>query len=210
MARGEIDPEDETVLEHVDPVRARTSPQRPRGRLEALLETHLVVAAVHDPERCKLLDQDLNHIGQGTLGGQRERLHDQPVAVAVDNQPGQPVGLSVHQPIGRCGRVRGEPGTRRDRTLEATTPQGGVGRLVGVPGERPHDDLGLRVQDAAGDEPTVRVENIDHRAVDRAAFDVLDRAREQPWVALAQGPLTAPPQDDPRQRHLPRPRPVTR
>ena len=123
------------------------------------------IVARENPARLQQLGEHRRQRRQQPIHPLRQRLNDQVVAVAVDNQRRQEVRFAVHQPI--RARVDRERLAKRDRRFETPADQREVGRRVAV---RQHAERDLRA---------VAVERGPERASSRTAdlHDVTRPAR---------------------------------
>jgi len=85
-----------------------------------------------------------------------ERLHHQPVGVAIDDEGRQQVGFGVDQPV--SGRLNTEGATKRDRRLDAPADQRLVGGSVAAG------------QDAQRDLRSIAVQSVGQRAAPRPSY----------------------------------------
>ena len=91
--------------------------------LEPFERAHLGIVARQDARRREQLDEQLRHRRQQAIHALRQRLHDQVVAVAIDDERRQQIGFAVHQPVGgrvelqRC-RGTGSPVSSRARSSD--------------------------------------------------------------------------------------------
>ena len=67
------------------------------------------------------LDQQLGDLRQQPIGPLRQRLHDEVVAVTIDDERRHQVAFAMHQPI--RGGVDVEPLAKRDGLLEPRAPE---------------------------------------------------------------------------------------
>ncbi len=70
--------------------------------LQALEQTDAWVIAGQDPGRLEAIDEQRDEVRKQAIGALHERLEHQIVAIAIDDESGQAVGLAVDHPIG-CG-----------------------------------------------------------------------------------------------------------
>ena len=99
---AQVDPQADVALAHLDRAPAprrggrETTGSRPSRR------PHLRVVALHDALRLEELHERGDDLGLGPLGGLRERLDGEVVAVAVDDERGEPVALAVDDAVRLC------------------------------------------------------------------------------------------------------------
>ena len=121
-----------------------------------------------------------------------EQLGHEVVAVAIDDQAGQAIGLGVHEAAAIGAGVGGEEGLAGgDGALDAAAQQGGVERLVVLPGEEAGADLRVAAPGAAGEPLAIGRGNVHHVAAAYVALHPGDGAGKNPGVALLYGALAA-------------------
>ena len=86
--------------------------------------------------------------------GQRERLHHEMIAVAIDDHAGQPVALAPDEPAET--RVHLAPCAVIDGLLEPALEKVEV-EILALPGKTPGDDLRLGVVDGGAEQPILPV-----------------------------------------------------
>ena len=104
-------------------------------------------------------------IGLNPIDAQRQRLHDQPLAVAIHDQPRQSVGFGVDQ-AARFVIAHHAP---RNSSRQATRPEVFIHGFVGLPRQQPHGDLRTPIEITARQEFTLRREHIDDFTIRLAA-----------------------------------------
>ena len=109
-------------------------------RLESLELPHARIVAFDDTGGAGALDEQPGQQWQQRVGALRQRLHDQHVAVAIDHDRRQQVGLAVHETPGRA--VDGERLAEPQRGIEAGAPKRLVHGTV-VVGQHAQGDLRL-------------------------------------------------------------------
>ena len=107
--------------------------------LEPLEEPRARVVARENAARVQKIVQRRDDRWQQTIHPLRQRLHDEVVAVAIDDERRQQIGLAVDEAV--CRRVDGERLAERDRRLDAPAYQPVVRRLLAV---RQHPKRDLR------------------------------------------------------------------
>ena len=91
------------------------------------------------PAGAQQVGQGVDDSGMQAIHALRQRLHDQVIAVAIDDQRREQVGLAVHQAVGRgVERQRRAEGHRAFQT--GADERGQLGRLA----DREHPDRDLR------------------------------------------------------------------
>ena len=158
--------------------------------LEPLQLPHARVVPRQDAGgRDELLEQ-ADQVGQQPVRPLRERLHDEAVAVPIDDERGQQVRLAVHQPV--RGGVDAERRAVGDRALEAPTPQPEVGGLVAAR-QHAQRDLGSIAEERPADRAAAGPDHGD--GVAAAGADLGDVGPVDPRMAAADA-LGAPAGDD--------------
>lgn len=110
-------------------------------------------------------------------------MHEQPVAVPIDDEARQPVGLAKNQTAGvLCVERPIERLPQGDRRVEPRSPQFAVERLSLGPRVESDADLAGRVIQAGRDELAVGSVESDIAARRRFAVDAVDRAGKDPRV----------------------------
>ena len=107
--------------------------------LEPLEDSGARIVSRQNPARADDVVQRLNDGRRQLFHALRQRLHDEIVAVAIDDERRQQVGFAVNEPI--RSRVDPQRRSKSDRRLEATPDQGIVGRRLSV---RQHPERDLR------------------------------------------------------------------
>jgi hypothetical protein len=125
----------------------------------------------------------------------RRHLHDDHVAVTIDDEAGQAVGLGVDESE-RLGadeqRVRGAP---RRRCGKALGDQALPGLLL-APRQHPHADVRVGGEVAEAERLALAAHHAHPVARAGPAFDPVHRAGEHPGVAPAHRPVAATAKDD--------------
>ncbi len=116
------------------------------------------------------------------LGTGGKKLADNPVRIAIDNQAGQPVGLSGNQ----TNRVGINITARGDGILQLRTEESRVDDYRGI--KTPDTQSNLRLRRPRGLRQRFTVERTDRHgfAGSRRAFDSLNRAGKNPRMPLKQ------------------------
>ena len=78
-----------------------------------------------DASRMQQLGQLTGDVGQQPVDALRQRLDDQVVAVAIDDERGQAIGFAVDEPV--CGRIDGQGLAELDRLGQSPRPQRRIG-----------------------------------------------------------------------------------
>ena len=140
-------------------------------------------------ELCEQLD-DRRAPGFGT--GRQELAHEI-VAVAVDDEPGQAVGLREHEPAARLrGSSRLEAPPRLDGACEAPAEERGIDALAGFEAPNARADLrGRRIAPRGRAARRDAADDFDGCAGVGLAVDPLDRSREHPRMPAPQRFLAA-------------------
>jgi hypothetical protein len=143
------------------------------------------------PRGFSRVDQDAHHLVLARLHPLRQRLHDQEVAVAVDDQGRQAVALAVHE--AQRGRARCDRLPEAQRGRDAVAHEVAGRRLVAV--DHPQLDLGAgRVQRPA-ERPPLRPQH-PHQRAGRGALRAADVALEDPGVSATDARFAARGDDD--------------
>ena len=121
----------------------------------------------------------------------RQRLHDEVVAVPIDDERRQQVGLAVHEAVRR--RVDRQRLAKRDRRLDPPPHQRVVGRLLAVR-QHPQRDLRSIAEERGPEQLTARAPHV-HEIAARGAH-VGDVGAIDPRVAAAETLLAARGNDD--------------
>ena len=123
------------------------------------------------------------------LHAEREDLHDEDVAEAIDDQPGDAVALGMHHAVagglGRAAEAELQPAG--ERTLELGRGRARVDGRRLVAHEEAHRDRRAGRVESATEEVAARVDDADLVAARRSAFDPVDRLRVDPGVARPDG-----------------------
>ena len=151
--------------------------------LDALLESFeqsdtRIVSRQHSRRAGRLHEQG-NELGERPIHSLRQRLHDDHVRVAVDNERRQQVGFAVHQPE-RC-RIDGQTLAIGDRGLDPPLPERRVDLLI-LAREHAQRDLRLVAVQPAPKRPLPRPEDLDDFA--RRGRRIRNVRAIDPWVAL--------------------------
>ena len=116
--------------------------------LEPLEQAHARIVAREDPGGPDELRQRRRDLRQPAIGPLRQRLHDQVVAVPIDDQRRQPVRLAVDEPVRR--RVERQRLAIGDRRGQAPLDEIGGGRRRAEL-DHPQGDLGLVAEQRVAD-----------------------------------------------------------
>lgn len=116
------------------------------------------------------------------LDAECQRLDNEEVSVAVDDETGDPVILSIDKSVRVGDLVEPEEVPCGECAVNAAFPERLVDRFLRVPGEEPDDDLGTAVEVSASEPFALAAVDIDDFAVLDASFQLGDRAGEDPRV----------------------------
>jgi hypothetical protein len=126
------------------------------------------------------------------LGAGRKKLRAQHVGIAIDDQPGQSIGLAVHQ--AHTVAFDRQPGAQCQRLADAAREEGLVDVLAFVEAPRPHPDLRACAVGAPGQEAAVV--RLDAHRLAAVAAALVHAAGKDPGVALEQRAFLALAQAD--------------
>jgi hypothetical protein len=185
--------EDQPVLLHLQRIRD-LPPQQASPRLQPLVLPGLHIAALIDPPGREPFAQRVHQHLPPALHPQVPDLHHQDVAVAIDDQPGEPIRLPVDQADGV-------------RVPDAPSPVGGlrqappeplrIHRLV-PPGEHSKGDMGRGVVERPPHQRPRGVPNLHDGPRLRVPVNAGDVIVEGPGVEIAELALRVGLEDDPR------------
>ena len=163
--RGHVDDELEIVLGDLELDRRRVAAHELGGGLTRRLAAERAIAPLLvDRRRRELADDRVVELLAQVRDRRREQLHDEVTAVAIDDDPGQPVGLAVDHPHrAELGAVE-QACAQRDRCLDPIAHELRVDRDVRVTREHAQRDRLVAVEQAAADELALVVHEVDHRA----------------------------------------------
>ena len=128
--------------------------------LEPFEQAHARIVAREDALRCASSTSS-SVIRQQPIGALRQRLHDEVVAVAIDDERRKQIAFAVHEPI--RGGVDVEPLAERDRLLEPRSPEAAIDGHV-VLRQDPQRDLRAIAVKSARQKPAVRPDDAHHGA----------------------------------------------
>ncbi len=203
LARHHVDAVRDAVLADRDRARERAA-QHLVARREAFELPHLGVRALDDGRRARRRDERIGDRVAPAVRAGRQELHDDGVAVAIGDHAGKPVGLAVDESArGMVGVEHACPGV--DRGAHALRePRRVDRRRCEGPGTCADLRRG-RIRRGRDDGAVVRAHR-DRVARGGRTVDALDRAREDPGMALRERLLAPGLQRDRRQappRHQP-------
>ena len=96
-----IDQVFDPALAHFDDLGYRAVLHR-HGLLQALEQPDARIIAGQDSGRLEAIDEQRDEVRKQAIDALHERLENEVVTIAIDDQSRQPVGLAVDHPIG-CG-----------------------------------------------------------------------------------------------------------
>ena len=165
----------------------RRAAQPASGGRQPFERAHAGVGALVQQCQTGLAQQRIVDDALPALGTGAAELRHQRVAIAIDDQPRQSVGLAVHQAHAVAAHV--EAATRGDRAGERGSEEGGVDALRLVEAPHARADARLRAERGPGEEaPFVRLDA--HRLAAVAAA-LRDGGIEHPRMAAQQRAFAA-------------------
>ena len=198
VAAGDVDDEAPVVLvdgrfrRRAGGVDGRAAAQPAAGRLEALALPRRGVAALVESRRAARLQQGIGDRPLPALGAGRQELRREHVGVAVDDEPGQAVGLAVDEANAVAGDR--QPAADVDRRRDAAGEEGGVDALGLVEAPGAQADERLRAVGRPGEEAPVA--RLDTHRLARVGLAAVDAALEHPRVTAQQRALLSGAQAD--------------
>ena len=158
------------------------------GRQSLELARAGVVFPQHRARRDHLLE-GADDLGLEALHAGGADLADDHVAVPVEHQSGQPVGLAVNQAIERRGI---QSLAERERDLQAVDEQWSARRIASIAAEDARADQRVRIDVSVAEEPLAIADHAAQRAGrearERRAVRV-DLVAEHPQMARAEAPV---------------------
>jgi hypothetical protein len=126
--------------------------------LEPLERPHLRVVSRQDPRGRHQRRQHPRERGQQAIDRLRQRLHHQVVAIPIDDERGEQIGLTVYQPVGGC--VEPQRITEAHRLLQTRSDQGLVRHHLAA---RQHANRNLRsvAEERVADDALTRADDAD-------------------------------------------------
>jgi len=163
LALEEIGDEADFALGELHRSRRRAS-QHAFALREPFVRAHLHVVALDDGAGPQRFLQQRGEKLAPRVGGLDQRLHREAVGVAIDHQPGQQIGLAVHDSAGATA-----PRVGLDRIAEGDGPANAAGEELFVDGlvlsrEQADGDLALRSVERLPHEPAALVGQPHHLA----------------------------------------------
>jgi hypothetical protein len=151
---------------------------------QPFLFAHVRIRPLHDALRLPELVQRCQDRLFLAFNAHRERLHHQKIAVFVDDEAGQAVGLGVDQAVGGGGWFQVEQLAVVPGLLQTAVPKPLINWLIPLPTQQAHSNLGVGIVVAGGEETAVAVQNLHQIARLRIALHPANRPGKQPRMPV--------------------------